>query len=467
MNTIHDQVLDGLHTLSRFDDPRPHVVRLIEHFKEAMPSERIFAYYSGNREAIIALGSRDNLELRVEAGANPWGEIKAFINRYNATRAVVGYVGYSSHRHINPNLRSDSEPDVSLTIPRALITVKAPSARGSKVFVNYNGYSWDIAVGLPAYSDQPLRDIVFKPAEPVSGEFRRNFLASADFVLEKIRGGIINSATIATQVGINLERPLHNNFAAPITDASAYRTFYLHNPQSDFEFCGSCPETLACSRPDGRISTFKLSGTAKRPQEGPELRSLEKMQQDPKLDIEHKASVDAFEKALKSLGEVERTERKALGLTTLWHYVTELITRPFPGKDAADVLKSVLPGGVSPWPGGLEVVAHGDSTARGPYYGLAVVIQPGGSVDAVQILRTLFRKGKQVLIRVGANISAGSETIWEKEQEAKEVEAKIGNALIASPLHGVAEAEIGDALVTSLDPDNLRGCVTLVSDARA
>jgi hypothetical protein len=31
----------------------------------------------------------------------------------------------------------------------------------------------------------------------------------------------------------------------------------------------------------------------------------------------------------------------------------------------------------------------------------------------------------------------------------------------------VAEAEIGDALVTSLDPDNLRGCVTLVSDARA
>ena len=189
------------------------------------------------------------------------------------------------------------------------------------------------------------------------------------------------------------------------------RCFYVRT--SAVEFSGYSPELLA----DGDVSCFrthKLSGTYARSEalaEDVELRA--RFEADPKIRTEHALSNEATRAALTAVGEVKSGKRVVLELPRLRHFMTTLGTRPRRGARIGDCLRGILPSGAYPEKEGLQLLRTIETHARGAYYGIVGIIEPGGRFSFSQTLRTVFRDKYGCYLWVGAAVTKESDAALE------------------------------------------------------
>jgi len=174
------------------------------------------------------------------------------------------------------------------------------------------------------------------------------------------------------------------------------------------EIGGVSPEVLA-EGDARRFHTFKLSGTGPRatdPVRDAALRAA--FVADAKIDAEHAASRRAMAATLARLGSVEVAAPVTLDLDVLRHRMSVFTAVPRADATAVDCLRAVFPSGAWPVDEGLAVRAAVEAEPRGPYYGLAGVVEPSGVFSFAQVLRAVFRDGRGPCAWVGAAFTAGS-----------------------------------------------------------
>ena len=187
------------------------------------------------------------------------------------------------------------------------------------------------------------------------------------------------------------------------------------------EFSGHSPELLA----DGDVRCFrthKLSGTYARSvvsAKDAELRT--RFEADPKIRTEHALSIDATRSALMALGDVKSGDRVVLELPRLRHFMTTLETRPRQDVCIGHCLRSILPTGAYPAQEGLRLLRTIETHARGAYYGIVGIIEPGYRFSFSQTLRTVFRVQHECYLWVGAAVTKESEA----EDEYAETRLKL------------------------------------------
>jgi anthranilate/para-aminobenzoate synthase component I len=101
------------------------------------------------------------------------------------------------------------------------------------------------------------------------------------------------------------------------------------------------------------------------------------------------------------------------------HIVSQVEGRLAAGHDGLDALRAVFPGGTitgCPKVRCMRILAELERAPRGPFYGAAGWIAPGGDMELNILIRTALFSGGRMSFRVGAGIVADSDPSREWEE---------------------------------------------------
>ncbi len=237
---------------------------------------------------------------------------------------------------------------------------------------------------------------------------------------------------------------LSRTFSADINvnPFSLYRALRKLNPtpylflfeEENYSIAGASPELLVGVK-DGVIETVPIAGTCKKGDD------INKLLNDPKETAEHIMLVDL---ARNDVGAVAKpgtvTVSKFKNVKTyshVSHIVSHVVGQLNPELNPFDVLKSVLPAGTlsgAPKIRAMEIIDELEISRRGLYGGAVMVIDEDGNLTSAIAIRTLFKHGNTVELRVGAGIVYDS--VPEKEVEETYLKARGGMASIELALGG-------------------------------
>ena len=166
-----------------------------------------------------------------------------------------------------------------------------------------------------------------------------------------------------------------------------YRVLRSQNPSpymfyftsDDVEIAGASPETLARLQ-DGRLFTYPLAGTRPRGATPEEDRAMEAdLLADEKERAEHDMLVDLGHNDLghvSKLGSVKVEEyRNVLRFSRIMHIGSTVTGQLAEGKDAVDVMDSILPAGTlsgAPKLRACQIIQDLEGAKRGGIYGGAI-----------------------------------------------------------------------------------------------
>ncbi|MEA4945372.1 MAG: bifunctional anthranilate synthase component I family protein/class IV aminotransferase [Propionicimonas sp.] len=169
------------------------------------------------------------------------------------------------------------------------------------------------------------------------------------------------------------------------------------------------PELFFHARPDGRVTTQPMKGTA------PAGTPPEQLRGHPKEQAENLMIVDLLRN---DLGRVclPGTVRvdglfDLLELPTVWQLVSTVSGQARPGTGLADLFAALFPCGSvtgAPKIRAMEVIAGLESQPRGWYCGALGVLRPGGEAIFNVAIRTVEQRGSRLECGVGSGIVADS-----------------------------------------------------------
>ncbi|GLU32151.1 chorismate-binding protein [Trinickia caryophylli] len=332
----------------------------------------------------------------------PWHAVARFLED-SAGHFVGGYLGFDLHAASTGKNVFAPYASTRLFVPEVVLDVRSASI----VALTSEGGE-GLAVGDAPFVRElaPLRAQRIPLCSPAPDE-RRDFVGKVNEVLRWIRRESGRRCTIARRVTLPGDIDFPRVFAASTDTGATSRSFFASH--EDFEFAGTSPELLV----DGtlqRFSTYKLSGTYPRSEDGRTDRTFERsFMNDAKIEEEHRLSAGAMCDALAGLGEVSLLRKEVINLPRLRHMQSVFETRCGVGVGISDVLREVLPVGTDPAREGLHLLLNLEGMARGAYYGLVGLIDAHGKMEFSQTLRTAFRHGDLNFAWVGAAVTAGSD----------------------------------------------------------
>lgn len=202
-----------------------------------------------------------------------------------------------------------------------------------------------------------------------------------------------------------------------------YRVLRGQNPSpymfyftsEDVEIAGASPETLARLQ-DGRLFTYPLAGTRPRGATPEEDQALEaELLADEKERAEHDMLVDLGRNDLgrvSQLGSVAVEEyRNVLRFSRIMHIGSTVTGRLAEGKDAVDVMDSILPAGTlsgAPKLRACQIIQDLEGAKRGIYGGAIGYLDFTGNLDTCIGIRLVYKKNGRVCVQTGAGIVADS-----------------------------------------------------------
>lgn len=202
-----------------------------------------------------------------------------------------------------------------------------------------------------------------------------------------------------------------------------YRVLRSQNPSpymfyftsDDVEIAGASPETLARLQ-DGRLFTYPLAGTRSRGATPEEDRAMEaELLADEKERAEHDMLVDLGRNDLgrvSKLGSVKVEEyRNVLRFSRIMHIGSTVTGRLAEGKDAVDVMDSILPAGTlsgAPKLRACQIIQDLEGVKRGIYGGAIGYLDFTGNLDTCIGIRLVYKKNGRVCVQTGAGIVADS-----------------------------------------------------------
>lgn len=202
-----------------------------------------------------------------------------------------------------------------------------------------------------------------------------------------------------------------------------YRVLRGQNPSpymfyftsEDVEIAGASPETLARLQ-DGRLFTYPLAGTRPRGATPEEDQALEaELLADEKERAEHDMLVDLGRNDLgrvSQLGSVAVEEyRNVLRFSRIMHIGSTVTGQLVEGKDAVDVMDSILPAGTlsgAPKLRACQIIQDLEGAKRGIYGGAIGYLDFTGNLDTCIGIRLVYKKNGRVCVQTGAGIVADS-----------------------------------------------------------
>ncbi len=267
----------------------------------------------------------------------------------------------------------------------------------------------DILAGQQRYDFAPLH--LERDLEPVFDQARYEAMVAR--AQEYIREGDIFQVVLSDPI------------CAPATGSlfDAYRVLRCTNPgpymafisSDDVEVAAASPETLA-KLEDGRLYTFPLAGTRPRgatPEQDAELEA--DLLADEKELAEHNMLVDLGRNDIgrvAALGSLKvESYHDVLRFSHVMHIGSTVSGEVAPGKDAVDVIDSILPAGTlsgAPKLRACQIISELEGSKRGIYGGAIGYLDFSGNLDTCIGIRLAYKKNGEVCVQSGAGIVADS-----------------------------------------------------------
>lgn len=338
---------------------------------------------------------------------------------------LVGYFGYDLVRFFekiplpkktNPFLRN-MVPEGMFFFPKNMVIF---DHLASKLFV----ISFEKNPSFIETLKEKLKKHVILPDIHQNGSVifpeNKNFEADVAKAKEYIRAGECIQIVLSQKFSFETDKDdltLYRNLRS--SNPSPYM-FLLRFPECSI--IGSSPETLVRVE-DGEITVRPIAGTRKRGKNLKEDGKLEKeLLSDAKELAEHRMLVDL---GRNDIGRVSKkgTVRVAKLLAIerfshVMHLVSEIRGILDPKKNMFDVFRACFPAGTltgAPKIRAMELISKLEGERRGIYGGAVGYFDVSGNMDFAIAIRTMIKKGTEVLVQSGAGIVYDS--IPEKEYE--------------------------------------------------
>jgi len=270
-----------------------------------------------------------------------------------------------------------------------------------------------------------------------NADFRINDLNS-DFSREGFTSAVreakdyIHSGDIYQTV---LSRKLTGEFEGD--QFAAYRELRKINPSpymyhlkfGDRRVVGSSPEELV-SVSDGEISTYPIAGTRNLGETKRERERLRtELLTDEKERAEHNMLVDLARNDVGRVAEYGTVDvpeyMEVKKFSHVQHIVSRVTGKLSEEKEALDALAALFPAGTvsgAPKIRAMELIDELEVSPRGPYAGSVGYLSFTGDFDSCITIRSLFTRGKELVLRAGAGIVADSDP----DKEWVEINQKLG-----------------------------------------
>ena len=258
------------------------------------------------------------------------------------------------------------------------------------------------------------------PFEPLAlgGELtarydRACFCGMVDRAKELIREGEIFQVVLSNPLTASAEGSLLDAYRVlRATNPSPYMVFLTSD---DIEVAAASPETLARLE-DGRLLTYPLAGTRPRGATPEEDLALERdLLADEKELAEHNMLVDLGRNDVGRVAELGSIRVEGyldvLRFSHVMHIGSTVSGRLAQGRDAVDVVDSILPAGTlsgAPKIRACQVISELEGRRRGIYGGAIGYLDLSGNLDTCIGIRLAYRRAGEVCVQSGAGIVADS-----------------------------------------------------------
>jgi anthranilate synthase component 1 len=285
-------------------------------------------------------------------------------------------------------------------------------------------------------------------SQPKPRGTRQTLAMAANMDRERFRD-IVTQAKQYIEQGEAIQVVLSQRFRADlhVEPFEIYRALRRVNPSpymyylqfSDGIVVGASPEVLVRLE-NGRVALRPIAGTRRRGNDTEEDRHLEEeLRADPKERAEHVMLVDLGRNDVGRVAAVGTVEVTDLMVVERYSHVMHLVSHVegdlAPGLDMFDVLRACFPAGTvsgAPKVRAMEIIDELEPTRRGLYAGAVGYFGLSGNMDFCITIRTLFVRGNDVYLQVGAGIVADSDPSLEYEETVNKGKALVKALEIAN-----------------------------------
>jgi anthranilate synthase component 1 len=370
------------------------------------------------------------------------------------TGGFVGYLAYEAAALLDelPHPGTPPCPPIALHVvdralvfdhwrQRLLLVAHVPS-RVPEAYERGIDALEDMAAALSGPVSFAPQPVVADDPAPLDGAFRSSMSPEA-FV------EAVGTAKAHILAGDIFQVVLSRRTIVPAPDGAlpVYRRLRITNPApymfflrmgDGLELAGSSPEPLV--RVQGRtVSSRPIAGTRRRGATPEEDVALERdLLADPKERAEHAMLVDLARNDLGRVctpGTVRPTELMGIErFSQVMHIVSTVEGELREGLEPLDALAATFPAGTvtgAPKRRAMEIIAHHEPVARGPYAGAVGYLTFAGDLDVCITIRTAISQAGTLHVQSGAGIVHDSDPAAEyRETEAKAsaVLAALGDA---------------------------------------
>jgi len=294
-------------------------------------------------------------------------------------------------------------------------------------------HAWSVALKAPP----PTLPVRTAPAVP-----RELSLSEAAFTQAVQRCQAYIAAGDTYQVNLS------TRFEVPAVDADqAYAWLRAHNPSPYMGLIRYPGGNLVCGSPellvqvsDGKIFSRPIAGTRPRgADEAADLAWAQELAGDTKERAEHLMLVDLLRNDLGRVaipGTVTVPEFMTVErYSHVMHLVSQVEGKISPQSTAADVIRSLFPGGTitgAPKVRTMQIIAELEPVPRGFYTGSMGWLGADGSMALNIIIRSLWSTEGRTLIQAGAGIVADSVPLREFKESCRKAQAPLMAAIPAT-----------------------------------
>jgi len=338
------------------------------------------------------------------------------------------YLGYETAYEIEPVL---SLPVFSYSYPTAFATrchaaIILDHLKSETICLVETMYHSYLAEMLEILDDKESHKFI-PNFEYVHEEEPQKYIDGVERILDYIRAGDVFQ--------VNLSRFWQARLSHDVDSIAIYNRLrysnpapfscYIHHKQGDI--ISSSPERLISIR-NGWVETRPIAGTRPRTHDEKDRRWIHELRTDRKERAEHIMLIDLERNDLGKICEPGSIVANEIMMLESYEHVHHIVSNirglMHSDKSPVDAMKAVFPGGTitgCPKVRCMEIIAELEQQGRGPYTGSAGYLNLDGSMDLNILIRTFFKRGREVHFRAGAGIVADSIPHWELQETRQKV----------------------------------------------
>ncbi len=373
---------------------------------------------------------------------DPGSYITQIIDRHKSARfpklpsfcgGLVGYFSYDYLKYAEPSLKLDAQDTENFQDVDLMLFDKVVAFDNFRqkiiLIVNISLENYETEYNRAVLELRQMAELIRTgaPKKDNPGRLKTEIkeLFSKDRYCEMVRQakhyikeGDIFQIVLSNRLEAEYEGSLLNTYRILRTLNPSPYMFYFSS--ESMEVAGASPETLV-KLEDGILHTFPLAGTRPRGKtEEEDLRLEAELLADEKELAEHNMLVDLGRNDIGKVSRFGTVKVEKYHVIERYSHVMHIGSTVrgeiAPGKNALDVVDSILPAGTlsgAPKIRACQLINDMENNKRGIYGGAIGYLDFSGNLDTCIAIRIAYKKNGKVFVRSGAGIVADS--VPEKE----------------------------------------------------